>query len=76
MIYDLPLTCIHVSPRTLRKLDPNRVAQHCAAFEAGDPVMPIDVRRTGDGYTIAGNGRHRYAGALAAGVDTIACRIR
>jgi hypothetical protein len=60
---------IKVSKKQRRKIDSNKVEKHRIAFERGLNVMPIDVVRIDNNvYNICGNGRHRYFGAVEAGV--------
>lgn len=66
------LTDILVGRKQRKRLDRAKVEQHRATFEQGGYVLPIDVRPAGNGcYQIAGNGRHRYFGAVAAGMTHI-----
>lgn len=67
---------IRVGSKQLAKLDRHKVEAHRIAFEEGGSVVPIDVVDLGDGtYNICGNGRHRYFGALEAGVTEIDCNV-
>ena len=46
------------------------------AFEMGEDVYPIDVVKIDeDTYNICGNGRHRYFGAIEAGLTYIEANI-
>lgn len=63
---------IRVNGRQKSKIDKNKVEKHRRDFEEGREVFPIDVVQVAeDEYCIRGNGRHRYFGAIAAGVSHI-----
>ena len=67
---------IKVSNKQRRKVDPTKVEKHRKAFEEGIEVMPIDVVRIDeDTYNICGNGRHRYFGAVEAGLIYIEANV-
>jgi len=67
---------IKVNAKQLKKVDRHKVAQHAQAYELGEEVFPIDLVRVGpDEYCISGNGRHRYFGALQAGIKFIEANI-
>ena len=75
----LSIEHIAVSSKQRKKVSPKKVDKHRKAFEEDRFVEPIDVVscRTDDQerYRILGNGRHRYFGALEAGMPLIECRI-
>lgn len=70
---------IYVAEDQKKKVDRKKVEKHRADFEEGRDILPIDVipmEINGQiRYRILGNGRHRYFGALEAGVDIIPVRI-
>ena len=67
---------IKVSKKQRRKLDSHKVKKHRMAFEMGEDVYPIDVVKIDeDTYNICGNGRHRYFGAIEAGLTYIEANI-
>lgn len=54
------------------KLDLHKIEKHRIAFEMGDDVFPIEVVRINETeFCISGNGRHRYYGAIKAGMKFI-----
>jgi hypothetical protein len=67
---------IKVSAKQLKKLDKHKVEQHRKAFEEGEYVMPIDVVKINElEYCINGNGRHRFFGAVEAGLEMIEANV-
>jgi hypothetical protein len=72
---EIDIERIFVCEKQKKKIDWNKVWKHAKAFENGKNVVAIDVVRVEDFYTISGNGRHRYFGAIAAGYKTINCNI-
>jgi ParB/Sulfiredoxin domain len=67
---------IKVSGKQARKVDPYKVEHHRQLFEQGGEVMPIDVVKINNAeYNICGNGRHRYFGALKAGLTMIEVNV-
>lgn len=67
---------IRVGVKQLKKLDRHKVEQHRKAFEEGEYVMPIDVVKINDEeYCINGNGRHRFFGAVEAGLKFIEANV-
>ena len=67
---------VHVGAKQLKKLDRSKIEKHRKEFDRGGEVMPIDVVKiTADEYCISGNGRHRYFGALAAGMEMIEVNV-
>jgi hypothetical protein len=67
---------IKVNAKQLKKLDLHKVEQHARSYELGEEVFPIDLVRIGpDEYCISGNGRHRYFGAVQAGVKFIEANV-
>lgn len=72
----IELIKIKVSAKQLKKLDAHKVEKHRKAFEEGEYVMPIDVVKIGDeAYCINGNGRHRFFGAVEAGLVVIEANV-
>lgn len=67
---------IKVGEKQFKKLDKHKVEQHRKAFEMEEEVMPIDVSKLGTNeYCICGNGRHRYFGAIEAGIKMIELNV-
>lgn len=67
---------IKVNERQFKKLDKGKIEQHRKAFEMGMDVFPIDVEEISfNVYCIAGNGRHRYYGAIEAGIKMIEVNV-
>ena len=67
---------VHVGAKQLKRLDRSKIEKHRIEFDRGGEVMPIDVVEiTADEYCISGNGRHRYFGALAAGMEMIEVNV-
>ena len=76
----IPIEKIGVSEKQRRKITPSKVEKHRIAYENGDEVCPIDVvaHNSENGvirYRILGNGRHRFFGAVEAGLPAIECVI-
>ena len=76
----ISLDLIDVSHKQRKKVARSKVERHRAAYENGDAVRPIDIVahatcKNGVRYRILGNGRHRYFGALEAGMPVIECEI-
>jgi hypothetical protein len=67
---------IKVSDKQYLKVDKNKVEQHRKALEKGEEMFPIDVVKINEtDFNICGNGRHRYYGAIAAGLELIEVNI-
>ena len=67
---------IKVSAKQLKKLDKHKVEEHRKSFEEGEYVMPIDVVKINESeYCINGNGRHRFFGAVKAGLLMIEANV-
>jgi hypothetical protein len=70
---------IKVSSKQHKKVAHSKVEKHRIAFESDRHVEPIDVIACPMGevmaYRILGNGRHRYFGAIAAGMNMIPCKL-
>lgn len=67
---------IKVNAKQLKKLDRHKVEEHRKSFEEGEYVMPIDVVMIDDeSYCINGNGRHRFFGAVEAGLTMIEANV-
>jgi|GEM_PF-3085068 hypothetical protein len=71
---------IDISSKQRRKVARAKVERHRAAYERGADVRPIDVVAHGScegalRYRILGNGRHRFFGAIDAGLPVIECII-
>lgn len=63
---------IRVNEKQKSKVDKNKVEKHRKHLEMGGEMMPIDVVQVNaDEYCICGNGRHRYYGAISAGLTMI-----
>lgn len=75
----LALEVIKVSSKQRKKISNSKVEKHRIAFESDRYVEPIDVVSCPTGnqmtYRILGNGRHRYFGALEAGMTMIPCKL-
>ncbi|HBK34967.1 MAG: hypothetical protein UU08_C0022G0003 [Candidatus Uhrbacteria bacterium GW2011_GWE2_40_58] len=76
----IPVEQIDVSSKQIRRVARSKVEKHCQAFEHGEEILPIDVIAywtQGDmiRYRILGNGRHRYLGAIEAGMPVIECFV-
>jgi hypothetical protein len=68
---------LRVNGRQATKLDKKKVEKHRRDYEFGNEVFPIDVVQIAtDEYCIDGNGRHRYFGAIAAGVTMIEVNVK
>ena len=67
---------IKVNAKQLKKLDRHKVDEHALSYEIGEDVHPIDlVRIDHNEYCISGNGRHRYFGAVKAGIKFIEANV-
>ena len=67
---------IRVNEKQKSKLDKHKVDKHRKHLEDGGEMMPIDVVKINDEeYCICGNGRHRYFGAIDAGVTLIEVNV-
>jgi hypothetical protein len=67
---------IRVNEKQLKKVDKDKVNKHKKDFEIGNEVFPIDVVKINNNqYCINGNGRHRYFGAIEAGVTMIEVNV-
>jgi hypothetical protein len=80
MVAWISVDLIDISHKQRRKVARSKVERHRAAFERGADVRPIDVvaHSSHEGttrYRILGNGRHRYFGAIEAGLPVIECII-
>jgi len=76
----IPIGLIDVSEKQRHKVTRSKVEKHRMAYENGDEVYPIDVvaHNSDNGvirYRILGNGRHRFFGAIEAGMPVIECVI-
>lgn len=70
------ISCIKVSDKQLRKVDKSKVEKHRKDIEEGKVLYPIDVVQINEKeFCICGNGRHRYYGAIAAGMTMIEVEI-
>lgn len=77
MIVCVKLSDIYVNSKQRKKCDESKIEKHRIAFEEGDYVMPIEVTKVSDDkFTINGNGRHRYYGALDAGMMYIDVNVK
>ncbi len=73
----IPIDMIRVSAKQTSKVCQKKVRRHLESLDAGDELMPIDVRQLDDGtYIIAGNGRHRYFAYREAGYTTIPVSLK
>jgi hypothetical protein len=67
---------IRVNEKQSKKIDKNKVEKHRKHLEMGGDMFPIDVVKISDEeYCICGNGRHRYYGAVEAGLKFIEVNI-
>lgn len=70
------ITAVQVSEKQLKKVDRHKVLEHQTSFEHGKFIMPIDVVKVSEEkYCICGNGRHRYFGAVNAGIEMIEVNV-
>ncbi len=67
---------IRVNEKQSKKIDKNKVEKHRKHLETGGDMFPIDVVKINDEeYCICGNGRHRYYGAVEAGIQFIEVNV-
>jgi hypothetical protein len=67
---------INVNEKQLKKLDKSKIDKHRKFIEEGGDLFPIDVVQINENeYCICGNGRHRYFGAIEAGIVMIEVNV-
>jgi len=70
----VPVEHIYIEPGfNIRDLDPEHVEAIRQGYDAGQPIPPITVKTTPQGFKVL-DGHHRYSAAQLAGVTRIECK--
>lgn len=70
----VPMEHIYIEPGfNVRDLDPEHVESIRQGYDAGQPIPPITVKTTPQGFKVI-DGHHRYSAAELAGVTRLECK--